>query len=65
MAIGLLESIDRSTQLAGHNRLALLLFRLSGRQLFGINVFKVQEVVRCPRLMPWLAENRLVDRERN
>lgn len=52
MAIGLLESIDRSTQLAGHNRLALLLFRLGGRQLFGINVFKVQEVVRCPKLTP-------------
>ena len=52
MATGILESIDRSTQLAGHNRLALLLFRLGGRQLFGINVFKVQEVVRCPKLTP-------------
>ncbi len=50
MAIGLLESIDRSTQLAGHNRLALLLFRLGPRQIFGINVFKVQEVIRRPRL---------------
>ncbi len=50
MAIGLLESIDRSTQLAGHNRLALLLFRLGPRQIFGINVFKVQEVIRCPPL---------------
>lgn len=50
MAIGLLESIDRSTQLAGHNRLALLLFRLGPRQIFGINVFKVQEVIRRPAL---------------
>lgn len=50
MAIGLLESIDRSTQLAGHNRLALLLFRLGPRQIFGINVFKVQEVIRRPLL---------------
>ncbi|WP_028006970.1 chemotaxis protein [Solimonas flava] len=50
MATGLLESIARSTQLAGHNRLALLLFRLGPRQIFGINVFKVQEVVRTPPL---------------
>ncbi|AXQ30408.1 chemotaxis protein CheV [Solimonas sp. K1W22B-7] len=51
MATGLLESIDRSTQLAGHNRLALLLFRLGPRQVFGINVFKVQEVIRRPQLL--------------
>jgi two-component system chemotaxis response regulator CheV len=38
------------TQLAGHNRLELLLFRLDGKQLFGINVFKVQEVIQCPLL---------------
>lgn len=50
MATGLLESIDRSTQLAGYNRLALLLFRLDRRQIFGINVFKVQEVIRRPPL---------------
>ncbi|MGV2480003.1 UNVERIFIED_CONTAM: efflux RND transporter permease subunit, partial [Salmonella enterica subsp. enterica serovar Weltevreden] len=50
MASGLLESIDRSTQLAGHNRLALLLFRLGPRQVFGINVFKGQEVIRRPQL---------------
>ena len=45
-----LASVDMRTQLAGHNRLELLLFRLSGKQLFGINVFKVQEVVQCPPL---------------
>jgi two-component system, chemotaxis family, chemotaxis protein CheV len=50
MASGLLESIDRSTRLAGHNRLALLLFRLDDRQIFGINVFKVQEVIQRPEL---------------
>ncbi|HFD79954.1 MAG TPA: chemotaxis protein CheV [Gammaproteobacteria bacterium] len=47
---GVLASVDMRTQLAGHNRLELLLFRLDGRQLFGINVFKVQEVVQCPPL---------------
>ncbi|MDR3415003.1 MAG: chemotaxis protein CheV [Nevskia sp.] len=51
MAAGLLESIDRSTQLAGHNRLALLLFRLDERQIFGINVFKVQEVISAPPMV--------------
>lgn len=45
-----MDSVDQRTQLAGHNRLELLLFRLSGRQRFGINVFKIQEVVQCPRL---------------
>ncbi|MDH5822742.1 chemotaxis protein [Luteimonas sp. RD2P54] len=46
----LLNRIDQRTRLAGHNRLALLLFRLGGRQLFGVNVFKVQEVLRRPAL---------------
>jgi two-component system chemotaxis response regulator CheV len=36
--------------LVGHNRLELLLFRLGGRQRFGINVFKVREVIQCPAL---------------
>jgi len=36
--------------LAGHNRFELLLFKLIGRQRFGINVFKVQEVIQCPSL---------------
>jgi two-component system, chemotaxis family, chemotaxis protein CheV len=60
MAGGLLESIDRSTQLAGHNRLALLLFRLDERQIFGINVFKVQEVIPAPSLSRMPASHPLV-----
>lgn len=47
---GLLEGVDQHTQLAGHNRLELLLFRLNGDQRFAINVFKVQEVMHCPEL---------------
>ena len=50
MTHNLLNRIDQRTRLAGHNRLALLLFRLGGRQLFGVNVFKVQEVLRRPPL---------------
>ena len=47
---GILDSVDSRTQLAGTNRLELLLFRLQGKQGYGINVFKVQEVIRCPKL---------------
>lgn len=45
-----LDKVDQRTRLAGENRLELLLFNLGGRQHFGINVFKVQEVIRCPGL---------------
>ncbi len=44
----LLEKVERHTRLAGHNRVAMLLFRLGDEQLFGINVFKVREVLRRP-----------------
>lgn len=47
---GILDGVDKRTQLVGENRLELLLFRLSGPQVYGINVFKVQEVIRCPAL---------------
>lgn len=46
----LLEKVEQHTRLAGHNRVAMLLFRLGDAQLFGINVFKVREVMRRPPL---------------
>lgn len=46
----LLEKVEQHTRLAGHNRVAMLLFRLGDEQLFGINVFKVREVLRRPPL---------------
>lgn len=46
----ILDSVNQLTQLVGQNRLELLLFRLNGRQRFGINVFKVREVLQCPKL---------------
>lgn len=46
----ILDSVDQRTQLVGENRLEILMFSLHGRQLFAINVFKVQEVVRLPKL---------------
>lgn len=47
---GVMEGVNQRTRLVGHNRLELLLFRLGGKQRFGINVFKIQEVMQCPPL---------------
>lgn len=47
---GVMDSVNQRTQLVGQNRLELLLFRLGGQQLYGINVFKVKEVLQCPPL---------------
>ena len=47
---GVLESVNQRTQLVGENRLELLLFKLTGEQIYGINVFKVKEVLQCPKL---------------
>lgn len=50
----LLKSIDERTKLAGTNKLEILLFslgldsRTGRRETFGINVFKVREVMRTP-----------------
>ena len=50
----LLKSIDARTKLAGTNKLEILLFSLGlnsktgRRESFGINVFKVREVMRTP-----------------
>lgn len=47
---GIMESVNQRTQMVGQNRLELLLFRLHGKQIYGINVFKVKEVLTCPEL---------------
>ncbi len=47
---GILDSVNQRTQMVGANRLEILMFRLTGRQLFAINVFKVQEVLQLPKL---------------
>jgi len=52
----LLKNIDARTKLAGTNKLEILMFSLgkdkrTGREeLFGINVFKVREVMRTPEI---------------
>jgi len=47
-----LKGVDQRTSLAGMNRMELLLFTIKGSQLFGINVFKVREVIRTPAISP-------------
>lgn len=42
----LLQRVNQRTQLVGQNRLELLLFHLTEAQQYGINVFKVKEVIR-------------------
>ncbi len=56
----ILDSVNQRTQLVGQNRLELLLFRLNSRQRFGINVFKVREVLLCPKLTSMPKLNSLV-----
>ncbi|VVC85136.1 chemotaxis protein [Sideroxydans sp. CL21] len=41
---GMLEHIDARTNLAGTNKMEILLFSLGSNEKFGINVFKVKEV---------------------
>jgi len=50
MPTSVLQKVEQFTRLAGHNRMAVLTFRLGGPQVFGINVFKVREVMRRPPL---------------
>jgi two-component system chemotaxis response regulator CheV len=46
----LINEIDARTRLAGANQMELLLFHLGTNELFGINVFKVREVMKLPEL---------------
>ena len=57
---GILESVNQRTQLVGQNRLELLLFQLRGKQMYGINVFKVREVLNCPRLFSMPKQHKVV-----
>lgn len=45
-----LTSTQNSAKSLVHNRLELLLFRLDSRQVFGINVLKIKEILPCPNL---------------
>jgi two-component system chemotaxis response regulator CheV len=47
---GLLDSIDARTNLAGTNKMEILLFSLGSEEKFGINVFKVKEVSQAGKI---------------
>lgn len=47
---GLLEAVDARTRLAGSNCMEILLFSLGTKETFGINVFKVREVSKTPKI---------------
>lgn len=47
---GMLDDIDARTRLAGSNCMELLLFSLGTQETFGINVFKVREVCKTPKI---------------
>jgi two-component system chemotaxis response regulator CheV len=48
----LMQEVDARTRLAGANQLELLLFGVGGEEVFGINVFKVREVLKRPVVTP-------------
>ncbi|MBI5007618.1 MAG: chemotaxis protein CheV [Nitrosomonadales bacterium] len=47
---GLMDQIDARTNLAGTNKMEILLFNLGGNEKFGINVFKVKEVCQISKI---------------
>jgi two-component system, chemotaxis family, chemotaxis protein CheV len=47
---GVIDGVNQRTRLVGENRFEMLLFSLGNKQKYGINVFKVQEVIQCPPL---------------
>ena len=46
----LIKEVDARTGLAGTNQMELLLFHVGTSEVFGINVFKVREVMKFPAL---------------
>jgi len=44
---GILDAVDERTNLAGSNKMEILLFSIGSNETFGINVFKVKEVTRA------------------
>jgi len=42
---GILSSVDSRTQLVGQNRLEMIVFSLNEDQYYGMNIFKVREVI--------------------
>lgn len=57
----IMQGVDRQTRLAGHNRMAMLLFGVGpDAARCAINVYKVREVLRCPDITPLLGRHAFV-----
>src|SRR3546814_1588980 len=53
-----LKGVERQIRLAGHNRMAMLLFSVqAGGARCGLNVFKVGDALRCPAITPPQGQN--------
>ncbi|MDT7041877.1 chemotaxis protein [Candidatus Nitronereus thalassa] len=46
----LMAEIDQRTRLAGANKMELLMFSLGTEEIYGINVFKIREVMKIPAI---------------
>ncbi len=46
----LLNDIDKRTKLAGSNNFEVLCFKINEQETYGINVFKVREIIQLPEL---------------
>lgn len=46
----LIDAVDARTNLAGSNKMEILLFSIGSNEIFGINVFKVKEVTRAVKI---------------
>ena len=47
VSASILDAVDERTNLAGSNKMEILLFSIGSNETFGINVFKVKEVTRA------------------
>jgi two-component system chemotaxis response regulator CheV len=48
-AATLFDEVEKRTQLALSNQMEMLVFFLNDKQMYGINVFKIVEVLECPK----------------
>ncbi|MEO5378802.1 MAG: chemotaxis protein [Magnetococcus sp. DMHC-6] len=49
MATDMMSEVDKRANLAFSNEMEMLTFYLSDRQLYGLNVFKIIEILECPK----------------
>lgn len=53
----IIEEAEQRTNLSLSNQMEMLVFRLTDKQLYGINVFKIIEIVECPKRIDRMPES--------